>query len=345
MSKKINKFSIIIANYNGEEYLWNCLSSVFASNYPKFEVIIVEDGSTDGSMEIIQKFQKKYKMVLIQNKKNLGLVANRNKAIKRAKGDILVFLDNDTEVDKNWIRSLNDVFSKDETVGAAQCKMFDFHKRKILQQVGMKLVPYTGFGMTLGRGEKDHGQYDLPMEIISLGAALAVRRQVVKKIQGFDQKLFHYTDDLDFSWRVWIAGFRIVLAPKAKVYHYIKIHKPTYKLYFHLCKNSIRMIVKNYELINVLKFLPLSFVFSFVGGIYVLVSRRSFAGVFGVLIGVVWSIINFGDNLRQRVKVQEMRRLSDFELSKKIMVSEDIFSFYKRYFRGAKITINLMSGR
>lgn len=339
--KKI-RFSIIIANFNGEKFLPDCLSSVFKTIGSNYEVIIVEDGSTDGSLKIISKFQQKYHLQLVQNKENSGLVRSRNAAIGKAAGDILVFLDNDTKVDKHWLKGLEKVFSADQTIGAAQCKIFDFKKKDIIQEIGMKLIPYTGFGMPVGRGEKDSGQFDNPVEIVALGAALAVRKDLAERIGGFDQKLFHYTDDLDFSWRVWVTGFRVVLAPHSWVYHYTKVHNLTYKVYFHLSKNSLRMILKNYEIFNMLKFLPLSLALNIIGGLYVLFSRGSLSGVAGVTFGIIWNMLNFQDTLKERSKIQSLKKTADQDILNKIMVSNNIFKFAKLYFKTAETSVALM---
>lgn len=336
------KFSVIVASFNGEKYLEDCLSSVFKTKFSDFEVVVVDDGSSDKSLEIIKKFGKKNKLKLIQNDRNIGLVLSRNKAIEAAKGEILVFLDNDTMVDKSWLNGLKEAFLQDNKIGAAQCKIFDFKKKSVIQEIGMKLVPFTGFGVPLGRGEKDQGQYNKFEQIIALGAALAVKKEIAKKIGGFDSKLFHYTDDLDFSWRVWIAGYRIVLAPNAKIYHHTKIHQPNYKLYYHLSKNSLRMILKNYEFLNVIKFFPIALFFNIIGVIYVLISRGSWDGVFGFVLGFFWNIVNWGNTLSERLLTQGLRKTKDSVILPKIMVPSDIFSIYKLYFSTAKKTDKLI---
>lgn len=327
-----NKFiSIVIANFNGEKYLKDCLLSVFKTQYHTFEVIIIDDGSTDNSSKILKTFSEKNKFKLIKNKKNLGPAESRNKGINKASGDILVFLDNDTKVDKNWLKELEETFLSDKTIGAAQCKIFDFKKREIIQEIGMKLNPYTGFGITLGRGQKDQGQFIHQEEIISLSAALAVRKEIAKKIGGFDQKLFHYTEDLDFSWRVWISGYRIVLTPNSKIYHYTKEHDPTYKLYFHLSKNSLRMLIKNYEIFNMIKYLPFSLLFNIMGAFSVLFRKRNVSAILGVLLGFVWNLFFLKDTLRERAKVQSLRRVSDTTIFNKIMISSNIISVLRLY--------------
>lgn len=335
--------SIVIANYNGEKYLRTCLESLLQSSIKNYEIIIIDNNSTDTSIEIVNEFVKKDPRIkILRNKINKGVPFSRNKAIKSAVGDILIFLDNDTRVDKNWLRGIIETFSTDKTIGALQCKIFDFHKPDVIQEVGMKLYPYTGFGTPLGRGEKDHGQFANPQEIIALGAALAVRKEVARCVNGFDLKLMHTTDDLDFSWRIWIAGYRVVLAPNSKVYHYTKVHNLNYKMYFHLSKNSFRMVLKNYEFINVIKFLPLSLAFNIVGGIYVLFSRGSWSGILGVLFGIIWNLFNFRDTSKERSKVQSLRRASDKDIFVKIMISTNLFNIYKLYFQTAKTSIALM---
>lgn len=336
------KFSVIIANYNGEKYLLDCLTSVFKTDYPKFEVIIVEDGSTDGSLKIIDDFQQKYSFTLIQNIKNIGLVKSRNKAIKKASGDILVFLDNDTSVDKNWLTGFAKTFNKDKSIAAAQSIILDFKKRDTIQEIGMKLNPYTGFGNPLGRGEKNFGQFSNLQEIIALGACLAVRKEVAKKIKGFDEMLFHYTDDLDFSWRIWILGKRIVSSPNTYIYHYTKIHKPTFDLYFHLSKNSFRMIIKNYEFINVVKFLPLSFCFNIMGGIVVLIKTKRIIALLGVIVGLLWNLLFLIDTLKERTNIQTLRKIKDKYILSKITIATNLFTTMKIYFHTAKLTVFLM---
>ncbi len=335
--------SIVLANYNGKKYLKTCLTSVLKSSTKDFEIIVIDNNSTDESVEIINEFAKKDSRIrLFRNKMNMGVPFSRNKAIKKAKGAILVFLDNDTRVDRNWLQGISQAFSKDETIGGMQCKIFDFNKTDMIQEVGMKLYPYTGFGIPLGRGEKDNGQFEKEEEIIALGAALAVRKEVAGKIGGFDLKLKHTTDDLDFSWRIWIAGYRVVLAPNSKVYHYTKTHNLSNKFYFHLCKNSIRMLIKNYELSNTIKYLPFSLILNILGAVSVLFRKGSFAAILGVLQGFTWSLFFLPDTLRERSRVQSLRKARDKDIFDRIMISTNIFNMYKLYFRTEKTSVALM---
>ena len=112
--------SIVIANYNGKKYLDVCLRSVLKSKYPNFELLITDDGSIDESIKIINSYIKKDKRIrLFKNKKNIGAAASRNIAIKKAKGEIIVFLDNDTEVHPNWLNELVKTLGNDKQIGGA----------------------------------------------------------------------------------------------------------------------------------------------------------------------------------------------------------------------------------
>src|SRR5436190_1079119 len=109
--------SIIIANYNGEKYLATCLLSVLRSSYSEREILVIDDGSTDKSIAILEKFSKgNVQVKLLRNKKNIGAAASRNKAVSFAKGDIIVFLDNDTEVDKDWLVEMIKVLSSSSKI-------------------------------------------------------------------------------------------------------------------------------------------------------------------------------------------------------------------------------------
>src|SRR4030042_766384 len=268
--------SIIIANFNGEKYLNTCIKSVLTSLYKNYELILVDDCSTDKSLKIIEDFQKRDKrIILFKNTKNMGAAASRNIAIKKAKGEIIVFLDNDTEVDVYWVGNLIECLQK-EDVGAVQSLILDFENRNLIQMAGGLLIPQTAWLIPFFQWNKlsDVKLKIYQRNIIGISASLAARKQVLEKIGMFDEKEAIYTEDLDLCWRIWLAGYRVILAPKSIIYHWTKsvkqrkIMKADYKqIYFHLAKNSFRSIIKNYEIINILKHLPLSIIINVCRGL------------------------------------------------------------------------------
>ena len=340
---KIPPVSIIVANFNGEKYLSTCLNSIFDSLYPNFEVIIVDDGSSDRSVEIIKKFQKVDKrIVLLLNKKNIGAAARRNVALKKVKGDVIIFLDNDTEVTKNWITELIKPLLREKSVGAVQALLLDFNKRDQIQMAGGLLIPHTGWLAPFYHGESYKKVKNIlsEREIVSISAALAVKKEVIDTIGGFDEEEARYTEDLDFCWRIWIAGYKIVLAPNAIVYHWTKSvkqrasAKASYKqIYFHLAKNSIRSIFKNYEFTNVLKYLPISILINIGRGLLFLFSQRRVDALVGSLEAIIWLFYNSSDTLKARGIVQASRKFGDKYLMRKIFTQESLIQVYNKHFR------------
>lgn len=339
--------SVIIANFNGESYLPTCLNSVLKNSYKNYELILVDDGSTDESVEIMKKYLKKDKRIkLLRNNQNLGAAASRNKAIKKAVGKYIVFLDNDTEVTRNWLKKIIEPLEKDSQIGGVQSLLLDFSSRDLIQTGGGLLIPYTGWLAPFYQGVKYEQIRNkiTSKEIIAVSASLAVRKEVVNLISGFDEKEAVYTEDLDFCWRIWLAGYKIILFPDSIVYHLSKsVEKragmdATYqKIYFNLAKNSFRSILKNYNLLNVLKFLPSSLVVNLGRGLLVLYKRSQIDALSGSLKGIIWNILNISDTLKERSKIQRLRKVSDSFVLKHIGETGSLMDIYNKHFRQTKL--------
>lgn len=202
--------SIIIPNYNGEGYLKGCISTILKSKYDKFELLFVDDGSTDESKKIIKRFILQDKRIkLYKNKKNLGASASRNKGLKECKGNVIVFLDNDVEVKKDWLNRLLETLFSSDNIGATCPKMPILTEKNIISTAGLKLIPHVGWGVALGGHKSVKHHRNKQEDVISISAALAVKKEVIDKIGGFDEKLAVHTEDLDFFLEnlvVWLAN-------------------------------------------------------------------------------------------------------------------------------------------
>lgn len=345
----INKFSvsIIVANFNGENYLPTCLNSVLRSSYKNYELILVDDGSTDKSIEVIEGFLKKDKRIkMLRNAQNLGAAASRNKAIRIAKGKYIVFLDNDTEVTRNWLSKIIEPLDKDSQIGGVQSLLLDFTNRDLIQTGGGLLIPFTGWLAPLYQWTKYKEMKDkiTSKEIIAVSASLAIRKEIVDSISGFDEKEGVYTEDLDFCWRIWISGYKIILFPDSVVYHLSKsVEKragmnATYqKIYFNLAKNSFRSILKNYSFLNILRFLPASLAVNLGRGLLVLYARGQIDALNGTLQGLIWNIVNIGDTLKERSKIQKQRKVSDAFILKHVGEFGSLMDIYNKHFRQTKL--------
>jgi len=344
---KIPFISIIIANYNGQNYLRICLTSLLASSITDYEVIVIDNNSTDKSIKIISEFQKiDDRIKLLKNKINLGVPASRNKAIAYCKGEIVILLDNDTEVKKDSIEQLIKPLINDEEIGAAQALLIDFENRNLIQMAGGHLIPQAIWLMGFyERMEYKKVRSKLgATNIIAVSAALAVKKGVLDKIGGYDSLLYNYTDDLDFSWRIWIAGFKVVLAHQSIVYHYTKsvarrsnIGANNFDIYFQLAKNSFRSILKNYEIINVIKYLPISIFVNLARAVLVFLRRGDFSALLASFYSIWWSFKNLPNCLQSRANIQKTRKFSDKKILKEVFVSGSLLDIYNRNYRSSKL--------
>jgi GT2 family glycosyltransferase len=211
--------SIIILNYNGKEYIEECIDSVLKQTYRNREVIVVDNGSTDESLEIIkEKFIDDVK--LIENKNNVGFAAGNNVGISLAKGTYIALLNNDAVADYTWL---------DELVGAAQrsdnnfgmwaSKILFYDNPKIIDTAGHLIYP-DGLNRGRGKCEEDKGQYSREEEVFfPSGCAALYSKSMFDQIGLFDSDFFAYGDDTDVGLKARIAGWKCLYVPNAIVYH------------------------------------------------------------------------------------------------------------------------------
>ena len=255
------QISISIINLNGKDYLGQCLDSIKNLNYPedKLETIVIDNGSSDDSVNFIKS---NYPLVkLISNDKNMGFAFANNQAAKAANGDYIAFLNNDTRVDKNWLIELLRPIYKNKEVVASGSKVLSIDGKNIDFVGGM--INFEGKGFQIDYGvpvEKDnYGQYRY-LPFVN-GGAMLVERKIFLGAGGFDEDFFAYYEDVDFGWRLWVLGYKIVFAPESIVYHH---HHGTSKIFsedklrFLKERNSLYSVFKNYDDENLPKILSAS---------------------------------------------------------------------------------------
>ena len=252
------KISVIILNFNGKKFLETCLNSVLAQDYDNFEIILIENGSTDGSKEYLkEKYENNKKIKIIYLDKNTGFAEGNNIGIKKAFEDknvkYIAALNNDTKVVSGWLSEMVKTIEKNEKTGSVSSKMIFFYEQNLINAVGV-LISKDGGGVNLGYKEKDEGQFEKELEIFgpSAGAAL-YKREVLEKTdlgedEYFDSDYFAYYEDVDLCWRLRLAGYTSYYSPKAVVYH---VHSATgvshspFKAY-HIQRNRLFNIVKDF---------------------------------------------------------------------------------------------------
>ncbi|MGD6934013.1 MAG: glycosyltransferase family 2 protein [Candidatus Bathyarchaeia archaeon] len=212
--------SIIIVNYNGQRFLDKCLTSVFKTNYSRFEVILVDNSSRDGSLTFLkQKFGSDKRLKVIKNSENLGFGPANNIGYLHSKGEYIAFLNNDTDVEPEWLRILVDSMEQDPTIGLAQSLVLDMDSQKI-QTAGYLFSDYSVFVHPLCKGREDVSEIHGIFEVSTvMGAAMIAKKSFIEEIGLFDPKYFYYYDDDYLSFKTWLAGKRVVTVPTSKVHH------------------------------------------------------------------------------------------------------------------------------
>ncbi|MBA7642015.1 hypothetical protein ES703_49701 [subsurface metagenome] len=242
--------SIIIVNCNGKDYLKDCLNSINLLDYPnkKVETIVIDNGSTDDSVEFIKGNYSKVK--IIENDKNIGFAPAINQGAKEAKGKYIAILNNDTRVDPQWLIELIKPIDKYNQVVCTGSKVLSWDGKKI-DFVG-SMVNFEGKGFQIDYGhpiEEDRYTEDKYYLFVN-GSSMLVDKEIFLEVGGFDKDYFAYYEDVDFGWRLWILGYKVVFAPKSIVYHH---HHGTSYRYGHdrhrylMERNSLYTIYKNYS--------------------------------------------------------------------------------------------------
>ena len=208
--------SIIIPTYNGKALLATCLAALRGQAYPadRFEVIVVDDASSDGTVEYLAESYPEVRVVALAQ--NSGFIAACNAGVAAAQGRVLVLLNNDTEAEPGWLAALVAALVEHPEAGSAASKMLLFDRRDTLHTAG-DMMGKDGIPRNRGVWEKDEGQYDQDRWVFGpCGGAAAYRREAWQQAGGFDPALFMYMEDVDLAWRLQRLGWRSIYAPEAR---------------------------------------------------------------------------------------------------------------------------------
>jgi len=209
--------SIIIPNFNGKQFLKVCLDSIKNQNHIFYEVIIIDNASSDGSVQYIHENYPEF--TLIQNKENLGFAAAVNQGIKSSSSEYIFLLNNDVELEQDSISNLLKCIKKDKNIFGVSSKMIQYTDRSKMDDAGDE---YTILGWTRKVGDgKSPELYNAERETFSVCAGAALyRKSILDELGYFDEKFFAYMEDVDISYRARIRGYKCVYCPDAVVYHF-----------------------------------------------------------------------------------------------------------------------------
>jgi len=299
----IRMIDFIVCNYNGKHLIRDCLDSIKKQSHKGWNCIVVDDCSTDGSVEFLEK---EYPWVKVITKPaNSGPSISRNMGIKSSKGEYIAILDNDVVLDKDWLKEQL-LFLKDHTYcGIVGSKLvYAMNTKKLNASYGGLFTLGIGYDGGCGKPAKTFAKAKQCMYVCS--AAMLMRRSMVEEIGAFDDTYFYGHEDTDLGWRANIAGYSVWSNPHAVAKHKHSETMKHYsnKLYYHSRKNYLRSVLKNYQWWNVLWAGPLLKLFI---GLDIIIRPHRWAKLKGML----WNMGHIGSTLRARRKVQKTRKVSD----------------------------------
>ena len=214
------KVSVVTPNYNGKDFLYAYFESLNKNSNEIGEVIIVDNGSNDGSQEFIRNYREKvdFPIVLIENSQNLGFAEAVNQGISKARYDYIFSLNNDTVVEKSAILELLNLLNTDGRIFSVSSKMVQFNNPELIDDAG---DDYTLLAYTKKRGNNQNlNNFIEVSEIFSSCAGAALyRKDLLEELDGFDSEFFAYMEDVDLGYRARINGYKNLFCPNAIVYH------------------------------------------------------------------------------------------------------------------------------
>ena len=263
--------AIVILNWNGKQFLEQFIPSVIGSSYVNKRIIIADNASTDDSVIFLQT---RYPAVeIIQHEMNGGYAKGYNSALKKIKADYYVLLNSDVEVTAGWIESIISLMESDALIAACQPKLLAYKNKQQFEYAGAGGGWIDNFGYPFARGrvfdvcETDKGQYDSAQPCFwASGAALFVRAKVYHELGGLDEYFFAHQEEIDFCWRLQLAGYKVFVQPSSVVYHVGggTLPKGNSRKTFLNFRNNLIMLYKNLSWQAILWKMPVRLMLDFI---------------------------------------------------------------------------------
>jgi GT2 family glycosyltransferase len=308
----IVKVSAIIVNYNRKDLTAACLKSLLNQTFKDFEIILVDNGSTDDSLELVRLFSeenrlgKRMKIVPLQH--NRGFAGGNIAGLTHADAEFIALLNNDTEPDKEWLRSLSEAMGKNPEIGICASKMI-VHGTNTIDSAG------DGFATSLKGFKRGEGQnedaYNSREYIFGACAGAALyRRKMLDDIGFFDDDFFLIHEDTDLNLRAQLAGWKVLYVPEAVVHHKVRssIGQMSDMAVYYTLRNSELVRIKNIPLGLFLRVMP-AFILTVIFEFLYFAVRHGKAGLY--VRAKLDAIKMLKSMLLKRSKVMGMRRVSN----------------------------------
>ena len=320
------KFSIIIPNWNGKGFLGTCLNSLQKQSFRDLEIIVVDNGSTDGSVEFIKDNYPEVKITPLD--RNYGFSKAINEGVKKAKGEFVFLLNNDTEVDSNCLFECECSIQNHPDISMFALRIMNYERRNIMDSGGTS-YPKSGRSYDIGVESPFSEMFNKEKEVFGFCAGAAViRRSVFQKTGYFDEDFFAYFEDVDFGFRARLLGHKCLYIPNAVVYH---IHSGYWRTaskvkIYYLHRNVLWTIVKNWPLSLIAKYSPVIIFHDILATLYCLFFEHSFVTLKAKIDAIKYLPIM----LEKRKWIQKNKKISVKEIERWLEAPEKPLKIFKR---------------
>jgi GT2 family glycosyltransferase len=307
--------SIIIPTLNGMRWLPTLMASLAKQTFGDFEVIVVDDGSRDQTVNWLEENYPAARVIV--NRSNQGFVLSCNTGADVARGKVIVFLNNDTEPVAEWAAQLTLAVCSHPEAAIFASKLLLFDQRDKIHSAGDSMG-LDGIPRNRGVWQEDRGQYDQQASVFGgCGGAVAYRRELWSALGGFDESFWMYLEDADFAFRAQLLGCEAVFVPGARVYHHLSATGGGELASYFVGRNTIWLIAKNMPRTLLWRNLPKILGAQFMIALDALRNWRG-AAARARLRGQVAGLIGLPVVLRKRATIQPRRIADDFDLARKM---------------------------
>lgn len=326
--------SIIIPHWNNYPILEECLNSLKNVSYKNCEIIVVDNGSADGSPDKIKQHYPE--IILVENDTNEGFAGGCNRGANRANGKYLLFLNNDTTHVQNWIEPLVIQLEQDESIAAVQPKILNYFQQDLFDYAGgagghmdILCFPFAR-GRIFLEQEIDTGQYNDVKNIFwASGTAIMVRKYLFEQAGKFDETFFAHMEEIDLCWRFYMLGYKVVSVPPSIVYHKNAVTLPMYSLkkYYLNHRNSLYMLCSNYSFPLTAYLFPLRIGLDIIAFFYAL-TKLDWKHMTAIVSALFWVIFHPHLIYAKRQRNKPLKSVRDRDIIKNLFRGSIVLVYY-----------------
>ena len=316
----VPRVAAVLVVHDGAEWLSSVLGTLASQQYPALDLVVVDNGSTDGSGEVLSRRIPADRLITLP--RNVGFARAVSAAMSSpvvAQADLLLFLHDDLVLASDAIARLVVAMRDDATVGVVGPKLREWSDDGVLAEVGMTIDRFARAEPRVDRRELDQGQHDRDAEVLYVNTAgMLIRREVFRQLGGFDARFPAYRDDLDLCWRAWLRGHRVEVVPQAVGYHIGAGPRASRRFgggeqhggRYLAERHSVAALLKNYSSFTLLWVVPLLLLLAAAKTVAFLLIRR-FGEAGAVVRAYMWNAAQLPRTLRRRRAVQRRRSVPD----------------------------------